>query len=49
MNYGSKTVPKIFRKWNKEEVVYGTNISALRKQKVFLDEDDKVIFSDMGE
>ncbi len=49
INYGSKTVPKIFRKWNKEEVVYGTNISALRKQTVFLDEEDKIIFSDTGE
>lgn len=49
INYGSKTSPKIFRKWNKEEVVYGTNILAMRKRKVFLDEDENIIFSNMGE
>ncbi|SCG82200.1 CRISPR-associated protein Cas5 [Proteiniborus sp. DW1] len=45
INHGTKNSPKIFRKWKKEEVVYGSNISALRKKDVILDEDNNVVFA----
>lgn len=45
VNYGTKKSPKIFRNWKKEEVIYGSNISALRRKKVSLDEDNNIIFA----
>ena len=44
-NQGTKKSPKVFRKWEKKEVLYGTNISALRKYDVSLDEDNNVVFA----
>lgn len=45
VNQGTKNVPKYFRRWNKVETLYGTNISAIRNKIVTLDEDGYVIFA----
>lgn len=45
INQGSKNAPKYFRKWNKVETLYGTNISAIRNEIVMLDEDGYVVFA----
>ncbi|HBY20024.1 MAG: type I-B CRISPR-associated protein Cas5 [Clostridiales bacterium GWE2_32_10] len=45
VNYGTNKNIKEFRKWSKKEVIYGSNISALRKQIITMDEDDELIFS----
>jgi CRISPR-associated protein Cas5t len=38
-------MPKYIRKWNKVDVVYGSNISVLRKKIVTVDEDENVLFA----
>lgn len=43
-NYGTKKSPKIFRTWKKESVIYGSEISALRKKNVELDVDGNIMF-----
>lgn len=45
VNRGTKKAPKYFRKWNKVEVLYGTNIAAIRKKIFTLDEDGYVVFA----
>lgn len=45
VNSGTKRSPKVFRRWKKEEVLYGTNISALRKYDVSLDEENNIVFA----
>ncbi len=45
VNYGSENSPKCFRKWKKVDVVYGSNVSALRKTIVNLDEDGYLVFA----
>lgn len=45
VNSGTNKSPKVFRQWRKEEVLYGTNISALRKYDVSLDEEDNIVFA----
>jgi CRISPR-associated protein Cas5t len=44
-NVGTDKSPKIFRVWEKKEVLYGSNISAIRKKYVTLDEDDNIVFA----
>ncbi|MDP4177444.1 MAG: type I-B CRISPR-associated protein Cas5b [Bacillota bacterium] len=44
VNYGTEKTPKIFRKWEKKDVVYGTNLSALFDNEVYIDEDNNVVF-----
>ncbi|MFD2616044.1 type I-B CRISPR-associated protein Cas5b [Terrilactibacillus laevilacticus] len=41
VNYGTKKNPKVFRKWNKKEVYYATYLSAPRKSRVYIDNDEK--------
>lgn len=43
VNYGSKNVPKIFRRWNKVEVIYGS-ATALADETFMVDEDNIVAF-----
>lgn len=43
VNYGSEKVPKIFRRWNKVEVVYGS-ATALSDETFMVDEDNLVAF-----
>ena len=45
VNYGTVKAPRIFRRWKKEEVLYGSNISALRKRGATLDEDNNLVFA----
>lgn len=45
VNHGNKTTPKNFRRWNKVEVLYGSNIAVLRNESVLMDEDDYVVFA----
>jgi CRISPR-associated protein Cas5t len=44
-NIGTKNKPKYIRKWNKIDVVYGGNISVLRKKIVSMDEDQNILFA----
>ncbi len=44
-NVGTDKSPKIFRDWENKEVLYGSNISAIRKRDVTLDEDDNIVFA----
>lgn len=44
-NLGTLNKPKIIRKWNKIEVVYGGDISVLRKKIVTMDEEEHVLFA----
>ena len=44
-NIGTPNMPKYIRKWNKVDVVYGSNISVLRKKIVTVDEDENVLFA----
>lgn len=37
VNLGSKRNPKFFRKWNKVDVVYASNLRARRKKKIVID------------
>lgn len=45
INYGTEKIPKIFRRWHKEEVIYATNISFLRNHESYLDDDNYLIFA----
>lgn len=35
---------KVFRRWNKVDVIYGSNVAAIRKSQMFLDENNKLVF-----
>lgn len=41
VDYGTKRYPKTFRKWNKVEVVYASNLRARRRRKVVIDSNPK--------
>ena len=43
VNHGTEKSPKIFRKWNKVEVIYGS-ATALEEGTVILDEDDYIAY-----
>ncbi len=45
LNYGTIKSPKIFRKWNKIEVVYSSKISAAEEENLKIDEDENIIFA----
>ncbi len=42
---GTKRYPKVFRKWNKVDVIYGSKIQILEHSVIQLDEDDNIVFS----
>ena len=44
-DYGTKNAPKIFRNWNKKEVLYATNLVAIRKSNIKVDEDNNFVFA----
>ena len=44
-NYGTKKSPKVFRTWNKKEVLYASNLVAIRKREVNIDEDNHIVFN----
>lgn len=43
VNYGSKKVPKLFRRWNKVDVVYAS-VTALAEETFMIDDDNTVAF-----
>lgn len=43
VDYGSKKVPKVFRRWNKVDVVYGS-ATALADENFLVDEDNRIAF-----
>lgn len=43
VNYGSEKVPKLFRRWNKVDVIYAS-ATALADEKFLIDEDNMVAF-----
>ncbi|SJZ74364.1 CRISPR-associated protein Cas5 [Garciella nitratireducens] len=45
VNQGTKRHPKVFRKWNKVDVIYGSRIQVLDGAKVKLDEDKNIVFA----
>ena len=45
INYGTKTVPKIFRKWKKVNVLFSSGVSAVEDEIVTLDTDNNLIFA----
>lgn len=44
VNYGTKKSPKIFRKWERVEVLYGRNVMMKRKRSFLQDEDNYFVF-----
>lgn len=44
INYGSEKSPRIFRKWNKIDVLYARGITALSGETVCIDEDNNILF-----
>lgn len=45
VNYGTEKSPKIFRKWEKVQVVYSSRISAIEDERVLVDEDENIVFA----
>ena len=43
-DYGTKKSPKIFREWNKINVIYASRISALGDEILTLDSDNNIVF-----
>lgn len=44
INYGTEKAPKIFRKWNKVEVIYSSEITVVEEKEVLLDEERNIVF-----
>lgn len=42
---GAKRSPKVFRKWNKVDVIYGSKIQALEEALIKIDEDKNIVFA----
>ena len=45
VDYGTKKSPKIFRKWNKVKVIYGSNITVTEETEILRDSDGKIVFA----
>lgn len=45
VNHGTKKTPKIFRKWNKVDVIHTSGIIAIEDENIFIDEDNNVVFA----
>jgi CRISPR-associated protein Cas5t len=45
INYGTDKSPKVFRKWNKVQVVYSSKIVAVEDESVLVDEDENIVFA----
>lgn len=44
-NYGTNRSPKVFRKWNKVDVMYTSNIIASEYESILVDEDGNIVFA----
>lgn len=45
VNHGTKKTPKIFRKWNKIDVIHTSGIIAVEDENILIDEDENVVFA----
>lgn len=45
VNYGTKKNPKMFRKWDKIDVIYTSGIIAVEDELILIDEDNIVVFA----
>ena len=43
-NIGTKAKPKMIRSWEKEEVIYSSNIKGFKRREVPVDTDDEIVF-----
>ena len=43
-NIGTKSKPKMIRSWEKEEVIYSSNIKGFKRREVPVDTDDEIVF-----
>ena len=43
-NIGTKSKPKMIRLWEKEEVIYSSNIKGFKRREVTVDTDDEIVF-----
>ena len=46
-NIGTKSKPKMIRSWEKEEVIYSSNIKGFKKREVPLDTDNEIVFCEL--
>ncbi|MFW6015960.1 MAG: type I-B CRISPR-associated protein Cas5b [bacterium] len=44
-NYGTNKAPKVFREWNKIDVIYTSNIIASEFEHILMDEDGNIVFA----
>jgi CRISPR-associated protein Cas5t len=44
-NYGTATSPRIFREWNKIDVLYSSRITAIQSETVMRDIDNNIVFN----
>lgn len=45
VNYGTEKNPKVFRKWEKVQVIYSSRISAIEDERILVDEDGNIVFA----
>ena len=46
-NTGTKAKPKFIRIWEKEEVLYSSNITGLEEEIIPVDEDNEIVFCEL--
>ena len=46
-NIGTKSKPKMIRSWEKEEVIYSSNIKGFKRREVPVDTDDEIVFCEL--
>ena len=46
-NIGTKSKPKMIRSWEKEEVIYSSNIKGFKRREVPLDTDNEIVFCEL--
>ena len=46
-NIGTKAKPKMIRSWEKEEVIYSSNIKGFKRREVPVDTDDEIVFCEL--
>ena len=44
-NYGTERAPRVFRRWNKIDVIYTSNIIASEYETLLIDEDGNIVFA----
>ena len=46
-NIGTKSKPKMIRSWEKEEVIYSSNIKGFKRREVPVDTDNEIVFCEL--